>query len=116
MAAAGRIDPAQSDSSDIRQRIHCRSRIRRRGHSGGTGPPARIPAELRGKPARRRKGAVIDGRDIGTVVCPDAVAKLFVDARPEARAHRRWLELNSPGQPADEAAVLADIARPGCAG
>jgi cytidylate kinase len=41
---------------------------------------------------------VIDGRDIGTVVCPDATAKLFVDARPEARAHRRWLELKALGQ------------------
>jgi cytidylate kinase len=43
-------------------------------------------------------GAVIDGRDIGTVICPDAAAKLFVDARPAIRAQRRWLELkNQPG-------------------
>jgi cytidylate kinase len=59
-------------------------------------------------------GACIDGRDIGTVVCPNATAKLFVDAAPEARAHRRWLELKShekPGEPAapDEPAILADI-------
>lgn len=39
------------------------------------------------------RGAVIDGRDIGTVICPDAAAKLFVDARPEVRALRRWHEL-----------------------
>jgi CMP/dCMP kinase len=38
-------------------------------------------------------GAVIDGRDIGTVICPEATAKLFVDARPRVRAIRRWLEL-----------------------
>ena len=38
-------------------------------------------------------GAVIDGRDIGTVICPKATAKLFVDARPRVRAQRRWLEL-----------------------
>jgi cytidylate kinase len=38
-------------------------------------------------------GAVIDGRDIGTVICPDAAAKLFVDARADIRAERRWLEL-----------------------
>jgi cytidylate kinase len=38
-------------------------------------------------------GAVIDGRDIGTIICPDAAAKLFIDARPEVRAQRRWLEL-----------------------
>ena len=38
-------------------------------------------------------GAVIDGRDIGTVIAPDATAKLFIDARPRVRALRRWLEL-----------------------
>jgi CMP/dCMP kinase len=54
-------------------------------------------------------GAVIDGRDIGTVVCPDAQAKLFVDATPEVRAHRRWLELKARGDNPDEAALLRDI-------
>jgi len=54
-------------------------------------------------------GAVIDGRDIGTVVCPDATAKVFVDAAPETRARRRFLELRASGMAADEAAVLADI-------
>ena len=39
------------------------------------------------------KGAVLDGRDIGTVVCPDAMVKFYVTASAEARAHRRWLEL-----------------------
>jgi cytidylate kinase len=52
------------------------------------------------------RGAVIDGRDIGTVICPNATAKLFVDARPEIRARRRWLELKS--QNADP---LPDVAR-----
>jgi cytidylate kinase len=59
--------------------------------------------------ARRDPGAVIDGRDIGTVVCPDAAAKLFVDASPEVRAHRRWLELKSYGQAPDEAQILKEI-------
>jgi cytidylate kinase len=54
-------------------------------------------------------GAVIDGRDIGTVVCPDATAKLFVDARPELRAHRRWLELKGLGIARDEAELLAEL-------
>jgi cytidylate kinase len=59
-------------------------------------------------------GAVIDGRDIGTVVCPDATAKLFVDAAPPIRAHRRYLELAAKAaaagaQPPDEAALLAEI-------
>ena len=39
----------------------------------------------------------MDGRDIGTVICPSATAKLYVDARPELRARRRWLELKSLG-------------------
>jgi cytidylate kinase len=54
-------------------------------------------------------GAVLDGRDIGTVICPEADAKIFVTATPQARAHRRALELGARGEPADEAAVLADI-------
>jgi CMP/dCMP kinase len=45
------------------------------------------------KPPGGASGAVIDGRDIGTVIAPDATAKLFIDARPEIRARRRWLEL-----------------------
>jgi cytidylate kinase len=59
--------------------------------------------------ARRAPGAVIDGRDIGTVVCPDAAAKLFVDAAPQARAHRRWQELQTYGQSPAEAAILAEL-------
>jgi cytidylate kinase len=54
-------------------------------------------------------GAVIDGRDIGTVIVPAATAKLFVDARPEVRAHRRWLELQALGIARDERDVLAEL-------
>jgi CMP/dCMP kinase len=56
-------------------------------------------------------GAVLDGRDIGTVICPNADAKLFVTASPEERARRRTLELRGRGEPADQAAVLADLLR-----
>jgi cytidylate kinase len=56
-------------------------------------------------------GAVLDGRDIGTVICPDADVKIFVIAAAEERAHRRALELRAAGQAADEAAILADIKR-----
>lgn len=55
------------------------------------------------------EGAVIDGRDIGTVVCPEAQVKLYIDALPERRAHRRWLELTALGQTVSERAILADI-------
>jgi cytidylate kinase len=54
-------------------------------------------------------GAVIDGRDIGTVICPDADVKIFVVADPAVRAQRRTLEARGRGETADEAAVLADI-------
>lgn len=54
-------------------------------------------------------GAVMDGRDIGTVICPSAAAKLFIDARPEVRAHRRWLELRSLGIERDERALLEEL-------
>ena len=54
-------------------------------------------------------GAVLDGRDIGTVVCPDADVKIFVEASAEERARRRMLELRGRGEKADHAQVLADI-------
>jgi CMP/dCMP kinase len=56
-------------------------------------------------------GAVIDGRDIGTVIAPDAPAKLYVTASPEARARRRWLQLQASGEAASPEDILADIAR-----
>ncbi|HMS95279.1 MAG TPA: d(CMP) kinase [Tabrizicola sp.] len=54
--------------------------------------------------ARSEGGAVLDGRDIGTVICPDAEVKLYVTASPEVRAHRRWLEVGG-----EEAQVLAEL-------
>ena len=54
-------------------------------------------------------GAVLDGRDIGTVICPNADVKIFVVADPQVRAHRRTLEARARGEAADEALILADI-------
>ena len=56
-------------------------------------------------------GAVLDGRDIGTVIAPGADAKIFVTASPEERARRRHLELNRRGEPIAYDEVLADIRR-----
>ena len=56
-------------------------------------------------------GAVLDGRDIGTVVCPDATVKLYVTAAPEVRARRRTDEMLGRGQAADYDIVLADLKR-----
>ena len=54
--------------------------------------------------ARRDGGAVLDGRDIGTVICPEAEVKLYVTASAQVRAHRRWLEVGG-----DERQVLAEV-------
>ncbi len=58
---------------------------------------------------RDRAGAVLDGRDIGTVICPDADVKIFVTATPEVRAQRRANEYRATGKSIPEAEVLADI-------
>ncbi|MGH2342054.1 (d)CMP kinase [Segnochrobactraceae bacterium EtOH-i3] len=105
-AAAGRIDlssldPARLSAHDIGEAA---SRI------------AVVPAvrtELLA--AQRRfgrtgKGAVLDGRDIGTVVFPDADVKLYVLATPQARARRRAAEMAAKGQSADVDAIAADLA------
>ena len=57
----------------------------------------------------RARGAVLDGRDIGTIVAPDAPAKLFVTASAEARGLRRWRELQARGIDADPAEVTAQV-------
>jgi cytidylate kinase len=59
--------------------------------------------------AAKPPGAVLDGRDIGTVICPNAEVKIFVVADPKIRARRRTLEALARGEAADEAAILADI-------
>ena len=61
--------------------------------------------------ARQAPGAVLDGRDIGTVVCPDADIKIYVTATPQVRAQRRYLEMRSRGEPVTYEGVLADIRR-----
>ena len=59
--------------------------------------------------AARPGGAVLDGRDMGTAICPQAPAKLYVTATPEIRAQRRWRQLAAQGEAVALAAVLADI-------
>ena len=60
-------------------------------------------------PPNNKLGAVLDGRDIGTVVCPNADYKLFVTASPEVRAERRFKELQDRGEEAIRSAILRDI-------
>jgi len=59
--------------------------------------------------AAKPPGAVLDGRDIGTVICPNADVKVYVTATPEVRARRRAAEYKAQGRDIDEAEVLADI-------
>lgn len=59
--------------------------------------------------ARQEGGAILDGRDIGTVICPEAPVKLYVTARPEVRAERRWKQLFAQGEEVSYEEVLTDI-------
>ncbi|OHV73073.1 (d)CMP kinase [Ensifer sp. LCM 4579] len=59
--------------------------------------------------SRKEPGTVLDGRDIGTVVCPDAAVKLYVTASPEVRARRRYDEIVAGGGIADYAAIFEDV-------
>lgn len=61
------------------------------------------------KPPKNAAGAVLDGRDIGTVVCPDATVKFFVTASPKVRAHRRWLELAATRPDIRESEIYQDL-------
>jgi cytidylate kinase len=61
--------------------------------------------------AAKPPGAVLDGRDIGTVICPDADVKIFVTATAQVRAQRRTIEFRRAGLAVEEAEILADIQR-----
>ncbi|HUH49753.1 MAG TPA: (d)CMP kinase, partial [Mycoplana sp.] len=74
-------------------------------------PVRRALVEAQRAFALRQPGTVLDGRDIGTVVCPDATVKLFVTASPEVRARRRYDEIIANGGKADYDAVYEDVRR-----
>jgi len=106
-AAAQALDPTQFDESALKS------------HAAGEAASvvSAIP-EVRAALLRFQRdfaavppGAVLDGRDIGTIICPHADAKIFVTASPEVRARRRALEMHRHGQTADEMTILADIRR-----
>jgi cytidylate kinase len=107
IAAAQALDPATLDDPGLRGP----------GAGDAASIVARIPEvrtailEYQRTFARRPGGAVLDGRDIGTVVCTDADVKIYVTASPEVRAERRYQELKSRGEPASYEAVLAEIRR-----
>ena len=78
-------------------------------HAGVRAALLKFQRDFAAHPVGESRGAVIDGRDIGTVIVPDATAKLFVDARPETRANRRWRELAALGIAREEAHILAEL-------
>lgn len=101
IAAAQTLDPASFDDRDLRtERVGAAASI------VAVIPEVRLALlDLQRSFARRPPGAVLDGRDIGTVVCPEAEVKLFITATPEVRARRRQAELGA----ADYDVILADI-------
>ena len=106
-AAARALDPAGLDDPDLRKP----------GAGEAASIVARIPQvraallEFQRSFAQLSPGAVLDGRDIGTAVCPDADVKIYVTATPEVRAERRFLEMQGRGEAATYEGVLADIRR-----
>ena len=105
VAAARALDPAELDGDRLRTPdiAQAASRV-------AAMPQVRAAlVDFQRAFAARSGGAVLDGRDIGTVICPDAAVKLYVTASPETRARRRWLELSGKGHDITEAQVLADV-------
>jgi cytidylate kinase len=116
LAAGGSVDDADY-AAKVASRIDAATLSDPALKSGGMGaaaskvsvhPPVRA-ALLSFQRDFAAKGAVLDGRDIGTVICPDADAKLFVDADPEVRAQRRYQELLGYGEDVTLAGVLSDL-------
>lgn len=107
VAAATALDPGRFDETRLRGR-----EMGEAASVVAALPPVRAALlDFQRAFAAGGHGAVLDGRDIGTVVCPDAEVKLFVTASAEERARRRARELAARGEAADEAAILADIRR-----
>jgi cytidylate kinase len=107
MAAARALDPAQLDNPGLRGREAGEAASRVAVHLGVRGALLAFQRDF----AARAPGAVIDGRDIGTVIAPEAPAKLFVTASAQVRADRRWRQLVGQGEAVSLADILADIAR-----
>jgi cytidylate kinase len=106
LAAAQALDPARLDERTLKTHA-----IGEAASIVSAYPEVRAAlVELQRDFARKPPGAVLDGRDIGTVIAPEAQVKIFLTASAAERARRRVAELSS-AEPADEAAILADIER-----
>ncbi len=104
-AAARALDPAELDDPEVRTRGAGEAASRVAVYT----PVRQVLRDFQRAFAAREPGAVIDGRDIGTVIAPHAQAKLFVTATPEVRADRRWKQLIGQGESVTYDEILADI-------
>ncbi|MGJ8586672.1 MAG: (d)CMP kinase [Yoonia sp.] len=105
IAAARALDPVDLENDDLRT-----SAVAQAASEVAVIPEVREALVVFQRSfAARAGGAVLDGRDIGTVICPDADVKLFVTASPECRAERRFQELVGKGAETTYDTVLADV-------
>lgn len=104
-AVASALNAADLDDADFRTRGAGEAASRVAVH------PAVREALLRLQKTFASRPSVLDGRDMGTVICPEAPAKLYVTARPEVRAERRWKQLVGQGEGASFEEILDDIRR-----
>ena len=104
-AVALTLDPAAIDDPKVRSRLASEAASRVAVHHD-----VRVALrEFQQSFAAQEPGAIIDGRDIGTVICPKAQAKIYVPASPQIRAERRWKQLAAAGESVSYADILADI-------
>ena len=109
-----RLNPETGRPDTYLNGVNVENRIRSMEVSAHVSPVAALPFVRQALVAQqqqmgREKGIVMDGRDIGTTVFPDAELKVFVTASPEIRAQRRYDELKAKGQPADYEDILANV-------
>lgn len=99
------LDPASLENPEVRTRAAGEAASRVAAYT----PVREALRDFQRTFAAQEPGAVIDGRDIGTVIAPQAPAKLFVTATPEVRATRRWKQLTGQGEAVSFEDILADI-------
>ncbi|MEE8350711.1 MAG: (d)CMP kinase, partial [Rhodospirillales bacterium] len=107
--AAKALKPADLGAADLREDAAADAASRVSAIPGVRAQLLEFQRKFVENPPDGKKGAVLDGRDIGTVVCPNAKAKLFVTASIEIRAKRRFKELRDKGLAAIHGHVLADM-------